>query len=120
MLLLGYGYNRSWCLNIGDVSFSSAKNLPVIDNLFEMLRLSPAPSKELSEQEGSVEVVQTALHLEEEILITNSSSSTKKKKCQNKDLIMKFTLFLIDRYESFLHIRHKDCTYHLELAVFVY
>ena len=119
MLLLGNSYNRGWCLNIGDVSFSLAKNLPVIDNLFEMLRLSPAPSKELCKQEGSVEVVQTALHREEEILITNSSSSTKKN-CQNKDLIMKFTLFSIDRYESFLHIRHKDCTNHLELAVFVY
>jgi len=70
VLLLGYSYNRGWCLNIGAVSFSLAKNFPVIDNLFEMLGLSPAPSKELCKKKGSVDVVETALHRKEEILIT--------------------------------------------------
>ena len=85
MFLLGDRYNRGWCLKVRVVGFSLAKNLPVFDNLCEVLGLSPAPSKELSEQEGSVEVVQTALHLEEEILITNSSSSTKKKNAKTVD-----------------------------------
>ena len=82
-LLLGDRYNRGWCLKVRAVGFSFSKNLPVIDNLCKMLRLSPAPSKELSEKEGSVDVVEATLHREMELLITILSSSTMKKECED-------------------------------------
>ena len=77
MLLFGDRYNRGWCLKVRAVGFSLAKNLPVTDNLCEVIRPSPAPGKEFSKQEGPVDVVQTALH--PDLLITIVSSSTMKK-----------------------------------------
>ena len=81
MFLLGDRYNRGWCLKVRAVGFSLAKNLPVFDNLCEVLGLSPAPSKEFSEQKGPVDVVETALH--RDLLITIVSSSTMKKQCKD-------------------------------------
>ena len=60
-LLLGNRYNRGRCLKVRAVSFSFSEDLPVIDNLCKMLGLSPAPSKELSKKEGSVDVVEELL-----------------------------------------------------------